>query len=111
MWRLQFVFQQDVYQVESRKKNAIGCIVGNVGSNIFGAWPTLGTESRDIFVSSALILIFLFFYYTEGGYKSLENPFNVFLLLKLYIASSSYCLSVLPASKVCKPVRLTKFRC
>lgn len=41
------------------QKTVIACIAGNVGSRVFGAWPTPGTKSQDV---SASTLRFFFYY-------------------------------------------------
>lgn len=55
--------QQNVYVkncgVEDMDINQapFGCIMGNVGSKVFGVWSILGTKSQDYLGSAALIVV------------------------------------------------------
>lgn len=49
-------------------KGDIGCIMGNVGSSLFGAWHILGTKSEDI--SASVLQIFTIL---KSGHRESPN--------------------------------------
>lgn len=69
-----------VYKKWSSEKDSFHCIVGFVGSSVFGAHPTLN-KSQDILSSDAKILIFCISSLLQSGFFRLSKQFEAFRAL------------------------------